>query len=294
MSVAGNKLLALINRDNKTNLVEAQVTIGTPVANPDAGVARDTKVRVTAVPGKGFKAHVDVWYNRIDLSLLFKNVNANVALAVTDGMTTDALIPLINAKYGTDFEKEDFTDAQPLVVSDQFQTVTLTAKADNVAYVQSFAVRYGIEEVALDSVILVTTLTGFNYPNADTAKGQAAIYSFNLDGSTAPDDFWSTVAVGPVSASFVTPFNQAYRVDEDWVFDGAVAKDYNLGGAQVIYNGDTSAAPADQLINSTYNKVVLMQLSATLCSNFGGVLSVYYGGSKTAAVPAAPTNVAAG
>lgn len=300
MTVAVNKLLALINRDNKTNIVAEQVTLGAPQVNSDAGIARDTKLTLTAVAGKGFKGGVTVWYNRIDLAILFKNVNANVGLEITEGMTSEALIPLINEKYGTDFEVEDFEAATPLVVGGG--TATFTAKVDNVAYKGAFEVKYGLEEIALDSVVLVTTLTGFNYPNADITKGQAAIYSFNLDGSSQPDDFWAGVALGAVTADFVTPFNQAYRVDEDWIFDMSAdtnpegtpipAMDYNLAGAEVIYNGDVSAAPAGQLVNTVYNKVVLMTLSPTKCANFGGTLAVYYGGKKTPPAPvAAPTNV---
>ena len=288
MTIAVNKLLALVNRDNATNIVEDQVTLGLPLVNPDVGIARDTKITLSAVAGKGFRGAVTVWYNRIDLGILFKNVNANVGLEITEGLTTDALIPLINEKYGTDFEIGDFEAAQPLAVGGG--TVTLTALTDNVAYKGSFEVRYGLEELALDSVVLVTTLTGFNYPNSDITKGQAAIYSFNLDGSSQPDNFWSTAALGPVTADYVTPFNQAYRVDEDWIFDMSAdtnpegtpipPMDYNLAGAVVIYNGTTDAAPAGNLINSVYNNVVLMQLSASKCANFGGVLAVYYGGKK--------------
>lgn len=293
MTIAVNKLLALINRDNHTNIVEDQITLGLPLVNPDAGIARDTKITLSSVPGKGFRGSVTVWYNRIDLSILFKNVSANVGLELTEGMTSDVLIPLINEKYGTDFEVADFEAATPLVV--EGGTVTFTAKSDNVAYKGSFDVAYGLEEIALDSVVLITTLTGFNYPNADITKGQAAIYSFNLDGSSQPDNFWAGVTLGAVTADFVTPFNQAYRVDEDWVFDAAAgvdeapAADYNLAGAEVVYNGDVSAAPAGQLVNTVYNKVVLMTLSATKCANFGGTLAVYYGGKKTS--PEAPVDV---
>lgn len=293
MTIAVNKLLALVNRDNNTNIVDDQITLGLPLVNPDAGIARDTKITLSAVPGKGFRGAVTVWYNRIDLSILFKNVSANVGLEITEGMTTDALIPLINAKYGTDFEVSDFEAATPLVV--EGGTATLTAKTDNVAYKGAFDVAYGLEEIALDSVVLVTTLTGFNYPNADITKGQAAIYSFNLDGSSQPDNFWGAVALGAVTADFVTPFNQAYRVDEDWIFDDAAgvdevpAADYNLAGAEVIYNGDVSAAPAGHLVNTVYNKVVLMTLSATKCANFGGTLAVYHGGKVTP--PPAPEEV---
>lgn len=285
MSVAKNKLLALVNRDNSTNLVEDQVVFGVATINPDVAIQRNTKLRLSAVAGKGFRGHVDIWYNRIDLGILFKNVTANVGLVITEGMTSDDLIPLINEKYGTQFEVEDFDAATPLVV--EGGTATLTAKVDNVAYISSFDVVYGLEEIALDSVILVTTLTGFNYPNADTSKGQAAVYSYNLDGSSQPDDYWTNLALGVVTDTIVGPFNQAYRVDEDWVFDAAAgvedapAVDYNLAGAEVIYNGDVATAPAGNLVNPVYNKVVLLQLSASKCANFGGVMSVYHGGKKT-------------
>ena len=300
MTVAVNKLLALINRDNKTNIVEDQVTLQAPANNTDAGILRDTKLKLVAVPGKGFRGHVTVWYNRIDLSILFKNVGANVGLEVTEGMTSEALIPLINAKYGTDFEVEDFEAATPLLVAGG--TATFTAKADNVAYTKSFEVKYGLEEVALDSVVLVTTLTGFNYPNSDLTKGQAAIYSYNLDGSSEPNDYWSKLAVGDVDATIVAPFNTAYRVDEDWIFDASAdtnpegtpipAMDYNLAGAKVIYNGEVTAAPQGNLVNKVYKNVVLIELSKTKCANFGGVLGVYYGGKATPPAPVmAPTNV---
>ena len=290
MSVAANKLLALVNRDNASNIVEEQVVFAAPLVNPDAGIVRNTKLTLTAVPGKGFRNSVTVWYNRIDLGVLFKNIDANVGLAVTEGMTTDALIPLINAKYGTDFEVADFVQ-QPLVVSDATQTVVLAADATNVAYIGEFTIKYGSEEVALDSVVLITTLSGFNYPSADLSKGQGAIYSYNLDGSSQPDNFWASVALGAVDATFVVPFNQAYRVDEDWVFDDSKAADYNLAGAVVVYNGTTAEAPAGHLVNPVYTKVVIMQLSAERCANFGGDITVYYGG-KVAQHVAAPTNVA--
>lgn len=289
MSVAKNKLLALVNRDNQSKLVEEQVTFGIPAINPDVSILRNTKLRLTAVAGKGFRGYVDVWYNRIDLGILFKNVSANVGLDITEGMTSDVLIPLINEKYGTQFEVEDFDTPTELDIAGG--VATMTAKVDNVAYISSFDVKYGLEEVDLDSVILITTLTGFNYPNSDTTKGQAGIYSYNLDGSSHPTDYWGTLAVGEVTEAIVAPFNQAYHVDETWVFDAEAgttpeglepipAVDFNLAGAEVIYNGEVTAAPAEYLINPVYTKVVLIKLSEEKCANFGGVLSVYHAGKN--------------
>lgn len=291
MNVAFNKLLALINRDNSLTGLRALTDVNvTAVAtvNADGSIARNTHAIVEAVAGKGMRGNVEVYYNRIDLGVLFSKINPNVGITVTDGMTTDDLIPLINEKYGTDFEIEDFTASQPLVVSADVQTVTLTAAVDNHAYIGSFELKYGEAELSLDSIVLITTLTGFNYPNGDITKGQAAIYSYNLDGSAQPQDFWSSVALGPVTADFVVPFNQAFRVDEDWIFDMSAdtnpegtpipPMDYNLAGAVVIYNGATADAPAGNLINPAYTNVVLMSLSPSKCANFGGILSVYYGG----------------
>lgn len=276
MSNVVNKLLDLINRDNGTTLTAAQVTVAAAAANVDGGILRDSTVRVNAVPGEGFKGFVDVWYNRIDLAVLFKNIDANVAYVAQPGDTTDALIPLINAKYGTDFEVGDFAVA-PLVVSEDAQTVTMTAAAGNVAYIGSFDVVYAEFAQALDSVVLVTTLTGFNYPSADVAKGQAAVYSYNLDG-TAQEAYWSSlVQAAAVDASIVTPFNQAWRVDEDWVFDDSGAPvAFNLGGATVHYTGTTAGAPAGLLINPLYSNVVLLQLDPVKCANFGGLMAVYF------------------
>lgn len=281
MSYPISQLLALVNRDNHTNLTDTQVTVNAAAVNADSSIARDTVVKIDAIPGKGYRGSVTVYYNRIDLGVLFLNVGANVGLTVAEGDDSNKLIPLLNAKYGTHFEVGDLV-VVPLEVSTDIKEVTLAAVGGNVMYEGQFVVKYGLAETALDSVVLITTLDGFNYPSADLTKGQASIYSYNLDGSSEPKNFWATVSAGPVTAAFVTPFNTAFRVDEDWVFD-ASTKDFNLYGATVVYAGvnDSALLPqgVDVALNPTYNKVVIMQLGAE-CANFAGYLTVYFGGSK--------------
>lgn len=285
MSYPITQLLALVNRDNTaslaTALTDTQVTVNAAAVNTDSAIARDTVVTIDSIPGKGYRGSVTVYYNRIDLGVLFLNVGANVGLTVVDGDTSDKLIPLLNAKYGTHFEVGDLV-AQPLEVSTDIKEVVLAAAGGNVMYTGQFTVKYGLEETALDSVVLTTTLSGFNYPSSDLTKGQAAIYSYNLDGSAEPSNFWATVNVGPVTAGFVTPFNTAFRVDEDWVYDAATGN-YNLYGASVVYAGVNDAAllpqGVDVALNPLYNNVVVMQLGAE-CANFAGYLTVYFGGSK--------------
>lgn len=283
MSYPITQLLALVNRDNGTNLTDTQVTVNAAAVNTDKSIARDTVVKIDAIPGKGYRGSVTVYYNRIDLGVLFLNVGANVGINVPIGgeSSDDRLIGLINAKYGTHFEAGDLV-AVPLTASADIQEVTLAAVGGNVMYQGQFVVKYGLAETALDSVVLITTLDGFNYPSADLTKGQASIYSYNLDGSAEPKNFWATVSAGPVTAAFVKPFNTAFRVDEDWVFD-ASTKDFNLYGATVVFAGDNDPAAAlaayGVATNPTYNKVVIMKLGAE-CANFAGYLTVYFGGSK--------------
>ena len=300
MSNAINKLLAMVNRDNAvslpSSLTESQVAISVAAANTNAKVSRDTQVTLTAKPGAPYRNKVTVYYNRIDLAVLFKSFKVNVGIDVQEDQTTDDLLPLINAKYGTDFEVGDIVQA-PLTVGEGERVVKLVAAEGNLVFVGEVNVSYDLEAIDLDSVVLTTTLTGFNYPNSDTSKGQGAIYSFNLDGSAVPGDFWGNAALGAVTADFVSPFNVAFRVDEDWVFDDAAAADFNLGGATVVYNGvndrATVAATLAQvndpisfqevLLNPAYKKVCIMQLSAELCQNLGGYVTVYHGGKVEAA-----------
>ena len=294
MSNAINKLLAMVNRDNAaylpSTLTESQVAVSVAAANANGQVSRDTQVTLTAKPGAPYRNKVTVSYNRIDLAVLFKSFDVNVGIDVKEGMTTDDLLPLINAKYGTDFEAADIVQA-PLTVGEGKRIAVLKAAEGNLVFKGEVNVAYDLEALDLDSVVLTTTLTGFNYPNSDLTKGQGAVYSFNLDGSAIPGDFWSTAVKGAVTADFVDPFNRSFRVDEDWVFSDAAAE-FNLGGATVVYNGVNDKATVSAeiaavndpvamqalLLNPAYKKVCVMQLSADKCTNMGGYVTVYHGG----------------
>ena len=70
-------------------------------------------VTLSGIVNSKRKGSVTVYYNRIDLPVLFKNIAVSLrfeALAGTTYHTTD-LIPKLNAKYGTDFVADDFVDS---------------------------------------------------------------------------------------------------------------------------------------------------------------------------------------
>ena len=64
------------------------------------------------------------------------------------------------------------------------------------------------------------------------------------------------------------------QVFEDaWVYNDA-PNPFNMKGARVVYNGTTAGSPAP--CNASYERVILIQLSDPLCSNFAGHLTMHY------------------
>ena len=282
MSHAKQMLVDLVNRDNNLKLRADQVIFKDVANNWDPLIKRNTYALMEAVPGKGCKNSTPLYYHRIDLSVLFLNVNANVPLPqpLPDTMTTHDLLPLINAKYGTNFEPEDIISTD-LDLDNLPGTAQIRAMDGNVAYTSAFTVTFGQEDLVLATIVLNTTLSGFNLPNDDPTKGQAFHYSYNFDGSLDPDGYWTAVTTGPTAATIVAPFNRIKGVEHAWVHQAGATK-YNLGGAEIVYNGANDAAKllADWKIvsNPLYRQVVVIKLSATDCTDFGGYLTVYHGG----------------
>ena len=80
MSHAKQMLVDLVNRDNNLELHADQVIFKDVANNGDPLIKRNTYALMEAVPGKGCKNSTPLYYHRIDLSVLFLNVNANVPL----------------------------------------------------------------------------------------------------------------------------------------------------------------------------------------------------------------------
>lgn len=161
MSIAFTKALRLINLENDLNLLESQVAIDEVVVNTDLGVARNTKARLVGQDGFAVNSSIPIWYNRLDLTKLFTSVPVCLELETTAVSTSNMLIPLINQRYGTDFEVGDFVQ-QPLQLTTQQEpthSVTLVVKEDNPAYVGEFLVNYGLVTVNTEGVALNTSLT---------------------------------------------------------------------------------------------------------------------------------------
>lgn len=286
-------VLDLINEKNpQANLELTKIIFGTPVANTDPDATHNTVLDVKARKNSGYIGDQMVDYNRLDGRTLFRNVTAYLDVKLPKS-TTDLLAQL-NRQYGLGITEDDIVPAviadntnPPLQNPDDPDPVpvahTITFADDSLAFIGAIDVKIGPKPQVgerLSLVIPQTELDGLKYPDTPAdGKGQGYIYSYGVD-CTPIATFLKAQATGVMSndTAFSTEFNKV--VPELWVADDAL-KDYNLKGADVIYNGSTTDdGTADHKpvagANTDYNSVMLLQLDDTKCSNFTGVMFLHY------------------
>lgn len=264
-------ILDLVNAQIKKNnlpqvLTLGQVSIGAVVAHVGDD-DRNSTVTIMSIPGVKYVGNVDCDYWRLDLAKLFLGISVN--LDVEDPQTTADLVTKLNSKYGLALGEDDFVN-DPV----SGNTAIIKAKAASPAYFGEISVTIGPDDAVgerLSLVILERNLDGLLYPNTDTTKAQASIYSYGIDANAiAP--WLKTQATGTDidDNALITELNKV--VPELWVHKNTPA-DYNTGNARIIFAGPNSA---DLDANQEWTHVVQIALDPTLCTNMGGVLTLGY------------------
>lgn len=291
-------VLDFINEKNPgANLELTKIILGTPAVNAgDDKATRNTKMDVKARKNSGFIGDQNVTYNRLEGEKLFLNVTAY--LDVKEPKSTDDLLDKLNEQYGLKITKDDI-DATPIadgtnppVTNPEDPDPTpvdhlVTFKSDCYAFLGAIPVKIGAKPQVgerLSLVITQTQLDGLVYPDTPVEnKGQAYIYSYGTDCS-AIAAFLDKQATGVMAndTAFAVELNKV--VPELWVSADS-AKDYNLKGANVLYVGltadDGTATGTDpkkpvEGANTAYNKVMLLELDDTKCSNFTGIMYLHF------------------
>lgn len=283
MTKSEKELLDLVKKANPGTA--GDLAYDNVLISPAAAVAgrpdgRTAQAVLVGIPEKGISEKPkSVFYYRVDLGILFQQINASVGLGVKASMTTWDLIPAINAKYGTTFTEDDIvkTVVDGTVLPG---TATIAAVDGNVKYVGQFTVTFDNSALLLSDIVLDDSLEGFNYPNSDTTKGQATIYSYSLEAAEESVAFWTALEVDTaLPAAAADHINALYGLDNDeiWAFKGTTPATYNLEGAMVKYVGTNDAAAILASLgiqtNPIFGKVAIFQL-AEPCSNFAGLFMV--------------------
>jgi len=289
-------VLDLINETNPdAKLSLNKILFEHPQVKDDAD-GTNTSLLVKARKNSGYIYSQEVDYNRLDGHALFRNVTAY--LDVKSPTSSKDLLNLLNSQYGLKITADDIVSAPiaegtnpPLENPDDPDPVpvdhTITFADTCLAFIGTIPVKIGPRPQVGERLSLVITqpkLDGLHYPDGASAKGQAYIYSYGVD-ATAIASFLKVQAPGIVvnDTAFFAELNKI--VPELWVAE-AEAADYNLKGAEVMYNGSTTEQVDDGKggtmpkpvvgANMNYNSIMLLKLSDTLCSNFTGTLYLHY------------------
>lgn len=290
-------VLDLINEKNSgANLELGKVKLGTPVPITEEDADRNTSLEVTARKNSGYIGKQDVTYDRLEGVPLFRNVTAYLDVKLPK--TTTDLLPTLNSQYGLQITEDDIVPAAipdntnpPLANPDDPDPAPvdhdIVFKDECLAYLGKIPVKIGPKPQVgerLSLVVTQTKLDGLVYPDGPSDdKGQAYIYSYGVDCSPIAA-FLDVQATGVMAndTAFAVELNKV--VPELWVADDA-AKDYNLKGANVLYVGltadDGTATGSDpkkpvEGANLAYNKVMLLELDDTKCSNFTGIMFLHF------------------
>lgn len=272
-------LINAVNVDPVTQqplaLAPGEVVFGTPavVANEPEW---NTQVLCTAANDSKYVGSVTLLYDRLDISVLFRNIKVN--LDVQGATTTTDLLNRFNARYGLGVQPADIVPSAvpPLTAENPSVNATITFADSCLVYFGSLVLTVGPDAAVgerLNTVVTQTLLDGLHYPDPDTGKGQAYIYSYGVD-FTYIKSYLETVTTGSaiVLADLQREINKV--LEELWVVD-AEAADYNLQGVVVKYAGVTTD-PAAVDADDAYSNVVILTLDDTLCANFAGDLYLHF------------------
>ncbi|MNU19725.1 Calx-beta domain protein [compost metagenome] len=151
-----DKLFALINASNP--LVRPLTPNNVEIINPRlaVGTGYNTRATVRALPDRGYTREQDVFYRRIDLSVL-----APVQYSIEEISTPSLLLARLNARRGTWLELEDvLAFTMPNVPQGGSGTVTLTAADESYGFI-------GQVVVTLTRAVIV--------PSASVATGARSV-----------------------------------------------------------------------------------------------------------------------
>ena len=154
-------LMALINRDNETEVLAEHLEFGVPTEVTEGH--GNTAITVTAAPLSPYKGTYDFFYTRLDLA---DHHEGAVEYVFEEGDTLSSIKADIAAQLGLLDEEVEF-DISELDMDDPDGTVecSLRPVADSLIYIGSLAVNIVVDtRTPLDQIFTVSELDGFDLP----------------------------------------------------------------------------------------------------------------------------------
>ena len=171
-----------VNKKSTEVLSFAKISFAPPAINPGNLHDRNTSLLLTDISGEYNGSTRTVFYNRLDLQVLFTNsgISEIVLAKPTDFTSVIQLLDEINLVYGLALSDEDIEDEAPAVGDAQ----VLRVKSTSYAYLNQLAVTIDstLPPVELEDVIPNNILDGLNYPETVAGLIRPIIVYGNLTG----------------------------------------------------------------------------------------------------------------
>lgn len=261
---------AIFTRDNpNVDYQQNQVRVSQMVPNDNGDLKRNTAGKLVAIPGMGREGEEWLTWNRPLMEDLFKG--KEVFVTPKNQQTLGELIRDFNDKFKFQLSERDFYDENIEIVDipSQFQ---VRMRPTCLCFQGTLTITVGNPKVHIGELIVNRDLAGLEYPTKQTKKGQAPFYVFERNFTFLGRALNSMFGYDDIISQ--DQFNILRDVFEDaWVYNDA-PNPFNMKGARVVYNGTTAGSPAP--CNASYERVILIQLSDPLCSNFAGHLTMHY------------------
>lgn len=259
----------LINHDNDTLWDGATLRLSTPIINPNADRARNTRIFAMALPGAPEPGSTYFWYDRISLSYYLTNY-PEIDVQLDHGWkTTHDLIPWFNSKFGLGLEKID--------VKSEF--LDLTPNAENwfniagtsLAWMDGVKINLLADKVDLDELEGSPELDGVHTQEV-TPSIYGQLYGFSLDTSNQGNTLYLMNQI-KVTNGELALFLSAVGGDP-WAHQNSLQV-LNTYSATLMFNGvigDQSAYPA----RSGYTRILVVDMNPVYCTEFQNSLVIYY------------------
>lgn len=281
-------LLELINSRNDLALQDDYIAILDPT------VVSGRQTRVTLKVRKSFDPFAPVpflgeayfTYNRLDLATFFAGTQININMDLPT--TTSTFVDILTAEYGFQFDSDDFYE--DIITVANAHGYTLRATPRSLRWVGEFQVNL-LRRDSLESMTVVSDL-GSLQPVQNQGR-PFVTYTKPFTDGLYYGSYLKDIQKGAIQNSpFLTSVldilysDLTIGVGTQWQYTSTPGPK-NLFGAQVLHNGyveDVGAVP----YNRALSRVVIIQLSATHCTDVAGTLVIYYNARIPVILPEFP------
>lgn len=201
---AKQQALQLLNEANDRQFNETHLSFGIP--QPYNGeIDRNTSVVVSPVPGASTLFEpVTLYYNRLDLGVMFASVAGGVSLTYdVEYVETHQLLRDINEKFSINLTQEDILNEALNVAPGFPKRQTIRAHINSLGYIGEFQ----LDLVRPPAIVVVTQpdddgyMQGWDPDGAGSAVDGRFVFSYDEDGGSRSGEIMVSVRARPASAT---------------------------------------------------------------------------------------------